>query len=157
MKDSKEIAKKLLGKAEGRVLTAEERQLLKNQLEYLRYRHLLPSQLGQEPGPEPFFNHPMNILATKALFEMGAAQEPESIPITHLMLLALQDNHLGNVRDKPDIWRMVDYLGEMDEDEALQRLDLLTIPAGWKRMSWQGLAGSLLNRVGDLRDDILNG
>ncbi len=157
MKDYKEIAKRLLGKTEARVLTAEDRQLLKNQLEYLRYRHLLPSQLGQEPGPEPLFNHPMNVLAMKALFEMGAEHEPEMMPITHLMNLALQDNHLGNVRDKPDIWAMVDSLGEMPEDETLERLELLTVPEGWETKGWQGLAGSLLNRVSDLRDEILNG
>lgn len=105
----------------------------------------------------PQSNLPMNVLAKKALISMGAKPEVGTMPITHLMILALQDNQLGDVRDKPDIWRMVDNLGEMPEDEALERLDLLEIPQGWKRKSWQGLAGSLLNRVGDLRDEMLNG
>lgn len=81
-------------------MTAEERQLLMNQLEYLRYRHVLPSQIGQKPNLEPLFNHPMNVLATKALFEMGAKQEPETMPIKHLMVLALADRFLGHISQK---------------------------------------------------------
>lgn len=147
----------MLGTTEARVLRAEDRQLLKNQLENHRYLGLLPSQIGQEPRPEPLFDHPMNVLATKALFEMGAKHEPEIMPITHLMNLALNDKEMGRVRDKPTLWTMVEVLGEMDEEEALERLDLPTVPPNWKTMNWQQLAGSLLNRVSDVRDEILNG
>ena len=158
MKDSKEIAKRLLGTTEARVLTAEDRQLLKNQLEYHRYLGLLPSQIGQKPRPEPLYNYPMNVLATKALFEAGAEHEPETMPITYLMTLILQaDWPLGSVRDKPDVWAMVDALADLPEDEALERLELLKVPQGWEKMDWKALALSLLNRVGDLRDEILNG
>ena len=157
-KDYEERAKKLLGKTEGRVLTPEDRQLLKNQLEYHRYLGLLPSQIGQKPRPEPLFNYPMNVLATKALFEAGAEHEPETMPITYLMTLILQaDWPLGSVRDKPDVWAMVDALADLPEDEALERLELLKVPQGWEKMDWKALALSLLNRVGDLRDEILNG
>lgn len=157
MKDRLENAKKLLGKTKGRILTTEQRRLLKNQLEYHRYLGLLPSQLGQGPGLEQYYNHPMNILATKALFEMGATHEPDLMPITHLMLLALHDQVLGHVRDEPDIWAMVDALQDLPEDEALERLDLLQVPPGWEQMDWRALAGSLLGQVLDLWGDIRNG
>jgi len=51
----------------------------------------------------------------------------------------------------------VDTLAELSEDEALEWLGLTKVPAGWANMSWQSLAESLLNRVGEVRDDLVNG
>ena len=156
MKNYKEIAKRLLGNSEARVLTAEDRRQLKNHLVDIRAKKFLRYPFDLDPTQDMVFRLPMNVLAARALVRMGAQPE-QTMPVAHLMLMGLADPGMQGMRHKEAIRSMVDQFALMPEDEVLEELELIRPPAGWQDMSPMSLAGSLLNRVEDLRDEILNG
>ncbi len=152
-----EPAMKLLGTTKPMILTEKDRQMLKNQLKYWKDMGLLPRQIKQGIEPPFSYDQPMNQLAHKAIREMGVPLEPDPMPVLQLINLGLRDPDVGRVSHKEDLQELVDELELMGADEALEWIEAASVPKNFNQMNWKALAGSLINWVEDLRNELENG